>query len=281
MNKVAHRIYLGTMTAIVIAVTLYLIYYGNSYYSTSIEERFYHVNHKMLKPSGPLGHGFGIVGTIMMLVGVFGYQARKYLKSWARLGVLKHWLEFHIFLCVLGPILVLFHTSFKFGGLVSISFWSMMAVVFSGVIGRFIYLQIPRTIQGRELSLSEIHELKGNLAEKIKLEMDFEGMDKILASTSREKREGNLMVQYIADWKYKSKIRRQLIDSGIRDKKLQGVMQLVSHELTITRRIERLQVMLKLFKYWHVIHLPFAIVMLVIMVIHVAVTLALGYRWIF
>lgn len=281
MNKVAHRIYLGTMTAIVIAVTLYLIYYGNSYYSTSIEERFYHVNHKMLKPSGPLGHGFGIVGTIMMLVGVFGYQARKYLKSWARLGVLKHWLEFHIFLCVLGPILVLFHTSFKFGGLVSISFWSMMAVVFSGVIGRFIYLQIPRTIQGRELSLSEIHELKGNLTEKIKLEMDFEGMDEILASTSREKREGNLMVQYIADWKYKSKIRRQLIDSGIRDKKLQGVMQLVSHELTITRRIERLQVMLKLFKYWHVIHLPFAIVMLVIMVIHVAVTLALGYRWIF
>lgn len=281
MNKVAHRIYLGTMTAIVIAVTLYLIYYGNSYYSTSIEERFYHVNHKMLKPSGPLGHGFGIVGTIMMLVGVFGYQARKYLKSWARLGVLKHWLEFHIFLCVLGPILVLFHTSFKFGGLVSISFWSMMAVVFSGVIGRFIYLQIPRTIQGRELSLSEIHELKGNLTEKIKSEMDFEGMDEILASTSREKREGNLMVQYIADWKYKSKIRRQLIDSGIRDKKLQGVMQLVSHELTITRRIERLQVMLKLFKYWHVIHLPFAIVMLVIMVIHVVVTLALGYRWIF
>lgn len=281
MNKVAHRIYLGTMTAIVIAVTLYLIYYGNSYYSTSIEERFYHVNHKMLKPSGPLGHGFGIVGTIMMLVGVFGYQARKYLKSWARLGVLKHWLEFHIFLCVLGPILVLFHTSFKFGGLVSISFWSMMAVVFSGVIGRFIYLQIPRTIQGRELSLSEIHELKGNLTEKIKSEMDFEGMDEIVASTSREMREGNLMVQYIADWKYKSKIRRQLIDSGIRDKKLQGVMQLVSHELTITRRIERLQVMLKLFKYWHVIHLPFAIVMLVIMVIHVVVTLALGYRWIF
>lgn len=281
MNKVAHRIYLGTMTAIVIVVTLYLIYYGNSYYSTSIEERFYHVNHKILKPSGPLGHGFGIVGTIIMLVGVFGYQARKYLKSWARLGVLKHWLEFHIFLCVLGPILVLFHTSFKFGGLVSISFWSMMAVVFSGVIGRFIYLQIPRTIQGRELSLSEIHELKGNLTEKIKSEMDFEGMDEIVASTSREMREGNLMVQYIADWKYKSKIRRQLIDSGIRDKKLQGVMQLVSHELTITRRIERLQVMLKLFKYWHVIHLPFAIVMLVIMVIHVVVTLALGYRWIF
>ncbi|MEZ4892884.1 MAG: hypothetical protein R2778_07680 [Saprospiraceae bacterium] len=39
--------------------------------------------------------------------------------------------------------------------------------------------------------------------------------------------------------------------------------------------------MQKLFKYWHVAHLPFALVMLVIiMVIHVGVTLALGYRWI-
>jgi len=37
----------------------------------------------------------------------------------------------------------------------------------------------------------------------------------------------------------------------------------------------------KLFKYWHVAHLPFALIMLIIMVIHVAVTLAFGYRWIF
>ncbi|MBN1199798.1 MAG: hypothetical protein JXA23_10635 [Bacteroidales bacterium] len=38
---------------------------------------------------------------------------------------------------------MLFHTSFKFGGLVAISFWSMAAVFFSGIIGRFIYIRIP------------------------------------------------------------------------------------------------------------------------------------------
>jgi len=42
--------------------------------------------------------------------------------------------------------------------------------------------------------------------------------------------------------------------------------------------LERLQ---QIFHYWHVIHKPFAIVMLLIMAIHVAVTVLLGYRWVF
>jgi hypothetical protein len=37
----------------------------------------------------------------------------------------------------------------------------------------------------------------------------------------------------------------------------------------------------ELFHYWHVIHKPFAFLMLIIMVVHVGVTVALGYRWVF
>jgi type IV secretory pathway VirB2 component (pilin) len=36
-----------------------------------------------------------------------------------------------------------------------------------------------------------------------------------------------------------------------------------------------------MFKYWHIAHLPFALIMLVIMVIHVGITLAFGATWIF
>ena len=66
--------------------------------------------------------------------------------------------------------MILFHTSFKFGGIVSISFWSMVAVVASGVIGRFIYLQIPRTMQGRELSLNELREMRAGLITALTLD---------------------------------------------------------------------------------------------------------------
>jgi len=34
-----------------------------------------------------------------------------------------------------------------------------------------------------------------------------------------------------------------------------------------------------LFHYWHVIHKPFAYTMIVIMFIHIAVAVSLGYTW--
>ncbi len=167
MNKIAHRIYLAGLSLIVLIVLAFLINKGYSYYKTSIEERFFSPDHISLKPSGIWGHGMGILGSLFMIMGVSMYMVRKRYRIFSRLGILKHWLEFHIFLCTLGPILVLFHTSFKFGGIVAISFWSMVAVFLSGIIGRFIYIQIPRTIEGRELSLSEVRGMKGDISETL------------------------------------------------------------------------------------------------------------------
>jgi preprotein translocase subunit Sec61beta len=164
MSKAAHKVSIGILVAIVLITFFILFYRGISYYRISLEERFYHPDHNLLKPSGILGHGMGILGTLLILIGVFTYMARKRYRFLSRLGLLKYWLEFHIFLCTLGPILVLFHTALKFGGLVAISFWSMVAVFFSGIIGRFIYIQIPRTIEGRELSLNEVREMKTDVA---------------------------------------------------------------------------------------------------------------------
>jgi hypothetical protein len=217
MTKVAHRIYLSILVSIVIFTFSLLIYKGLPYYRLPVEERVFHPGHLLLKPSGALGHGYGIFGTLFIIIGVSIYMARKRYRFLSRLGLLKHWLEFHIFLCTLGPILVLFHTANKFGGLVAVSFWSMVAVFLSGIIGRFIYLQIPHSIEGRALSLAESRKV-------LALEDDNSSLDK---------------------------------------------------------RMQRLEKMQKLFEYWHVIHMPFALVMLIIMMIHVSVALVFGYRWIF
>ena len=151
------------MVVIILAAIAYLIYTGYTYYQTSLEERFYHPRHNWFKPSGVYGQGLGIVGTFLIVFGVAIYIARKRYNFLSKYIRLKYLLEFHIFLCTLGPILILFHTAFKFGGIVSIAFWSMVAVVLSGVVGRFIYIQIPRTIEGRELSLNEVKNMKTDL----------------------------------------------------------------------------------------------------------------------
>src|SRR5680860_398545 len=162
MSKLIHKIYVFTLAAITIIVFVFLFFYGANYYFTDIQERFFHIQNDLLKPSGFIGHGMGIIGSTIIVIGVFGYMVRKRFRSFSRIGVLKYWLEFHIFLCTLGPVLILYHTSFKFGGIVAISFWSMVAVVISGVIGRYIYIQIPRTIEGREMSLNELNSMKVN-----------------------------------------------------------------------------------------------------------------------
>ncbi len=59
------------------------------------------------------------------------------------------------------------------------------------------------------------------------------------------------------------------------------IIKMVKNEKALSGKIARLETMQKLFKYWHVAHLPFALIMLVIVVIHIAITVALGYKWIF
>jgi len=289
MNKTAHRIYLSVLSLIVMLALTAIIYKGYAYYKISLEERFFHPDHVSLKPSGILGHGMGIMGSLFMILGVSLYMARKRYRIFSRLGFLKHWLEFHIFLCTLGPILVLFHTSFKFGGIVAISFWSMVAVFLSGVIGRFIYIQIPRTIEGRELSLSEVRGMKGDIGETLRNSIQLDEISqKVIADSVKVRPElyhSNFIVRtfrkYIDDKKSLKNVKAVLEKNNLSKSQRFEVLNLVGNEISLNRRIERLQLMQNLFKYWHVAHLPFALVMLVIMVIHVAVTIVFGYRWIF
>jgi len=289
MNKTAHRIYIASLSLIVLIALMVIINKGYQYYNVSLEERFFHPDHTTLKPSGLLGHGMGIIGSVFMILGVSLYMIRKRYRMFSRVGILKHWLEFHIFLCTLGPILVLFHTAFKFGGIVAISFWSMVAVFLSGIIGRFIYIQIPRTIEGRELSLGEVRNMKGDISQKLN---DSFGLDEasrnVIADSIKAKTEfsqSNAFVRFIKriadDRRSLRRVKTVLKSNKLPKSQRAAILDLVKNEISLNRRIERLQVMQNLFKYWHVAHLPFALVMLVIMVIHVAVTIVFGYKWIF
>ena len=68
---------------------------------------------------------------------------------------------------------------------------------------------------------------------------------------------------------------------GIDENQRKELMKAAKSELTIARRIAFLRTSQKLFQLWHIFHLPFAIAMFVIMVIHVLVTIIFGYKWIF
>jgi hypothetical protein len=291
MNNKLHILYVGTFFVVGILVTALLIINGYTYYSTPIEERFFHAQNMLLKPSGDLGHGLGIIGTLMMIVGVSTYMVRKRYRKLFNLGYLKHWLEFHIFLCSVGPVLVLFHTAFKFGGIVSVSFWSMVAVVASGVIGRFIYIQIPRSIEGQELTVKELGAMSDDLTFRLKKEYSINGsialkLEKAFASDRYKELSiwSALIVvvkEYFGMYKVLREVRNDLKVLNISHLKEKQIIEITKSKLNLMRRIGMMRTMQKLFRYWHIAHLPFAIIMFVIMIIHVGVTIAFGYKWIF
>jgi len=131
--KLLHSIIL-VCAAIALVVAVWWIVLGtDGYYGLSLLDRPHHDVHKEFKPGGIVGHGLGIVGSAMILL-LLTYSLRKRIKVVRRIGKLSTWLNYHIFLGVAGPILVTFHTAFKFGGLVSIAYWSMVAVALSGLL---------------------------------------------------------------------------------------------------------------------------------------------------
>ncbi len=289
MSGLIHKIYIFSLVVITVLVFILLSAYGFDYYKTGVEERFFHTHNELLKPSGFIGHGLGITGSLLMLVGVFGYMARKRIRLFSRLGMLKHWLEFHIFLCTLGPVLVLFHTSFKFGGIVSVSFWSMVGVVASGVVGRFIYLQIPRTIEGREMSRNELAGMKVNFYAELERNqgIDPEILDWLNRSLLNQSTlyEGNFLVKIFKRFKFEKRVikqlKRKLKVQGISRKNIVKIARIVNGELILSRRIAWLATMQNYLRYWHVAHLPFALIMLAIMIVHVVVAVLFGAKWIF
>ncbi|MDP3147643.1 MAG: hypothetical protein Q8N83_00810 [Ignavibacteria bacterium] len=292
MNKTLHKLYIGLFFLIGITSVGLLLYNSYSYYSLPLTERVFSNHHGLFKPSGEIGHGLGILGTLMMIFGVALYMVRKRTRKLFQLGYLKNWLEFHIFLCTLGPIFVLFHTAFKFGGIVAVSFWSMVAVVASGVIGRFIYIQIPRSIQGQELDFKGIQEMDQALSVRLSNEFKlssslidtFEHHFKIekYAGLSFSKSLSVMMSDYFALRKLIPQLKKSLRESGITNShSIKEIIKLFKAKITLTRRIGLLRTMQRLFNYWHIVHLPFAVAMFVIMVIHVIVTIVFGYKWIF
>jgi len=291
MNKTAHRLYIGSFFTIGIATTIFLTINGYLYYTSSIEDRFFLPQHLSLKPSGILGHGIGILGSVMMAIGVAVYIIRKRVRLFNNIGILKHWLEFHIFLCSLGPIFVLYHTAFKFGGIVAVSFWSMVAVVLSGVAGRFIYIQIPHSISGQELGMNDLKMVTLELDNKLRKETSFNsGLFKeieaafdplIYSNISLGSGFVHIVKEYFKMLSVSRKLKSELKAAGVDKINIRETLKTFKTKIVISRRIGLLRKMQNIFRYWHVFHLPFAIVMFVIMLIHIAVTIVFGYKWIF
>ena len=265
---------------------------GLAFYLTPLDQRPFSPLYELYAPTGLIGQGFGIIGTLMILVGVTLYMLRKRVRAFSRFGSLKNWLHFHIFLCLLGPFLVLLHTTFKFGGFVAIAFWSMTLVVASGVFGRWVYVWIPKTVNGRFLGVQELRDQMRSVLEDVQAQTRFTAAQLAqFLGTEAVAVQGappGLLVAVGQSVRFRwiqhrerARLQRQLSAVGITEPARSRIVDQLAEESRQRQQVQLIQPFQRAFRYWHAFHLPLAIVMLLVLIVHVGVSIAFGYTWIF
>ncbi len=293
-----HRRRLAAAWLISAAFTLTMAVYGASYYLLGAADRPYSPKHALLRPSGSIGIKLGILGTVLFF-GIYFYYFRKRW-GWLRsIGVTKHWLDFHIVMGVTAPIIIACHAAFKFRGIAGMAFWIMLAVALSGLVGRYLYSQIPRRLNAAEISWQELKEEQDDLtkqlaAQKIFVHRDLSSAFRPLPTAEQVKRQNifsSLIYMLSLDLSRPFRIaalrRRALRGGGIlftvgglfssgKDD-IERVVQVARRQAALTKRMVFLSRSQEVFQLWHVVHRPFSYAFVVLAILHISAVFLLGY----
>lgn len=102
--------------------------------------------HDYITPREGVGYALGWIGAIgMMLASSYALRKRFHrLFDW--IGNQRMIFDVHIIFGIFGPILILYHCGYKLGATNSnVALYSMIAVVASGVIGRYLYMRVEKS----------------------------------------------------------------------------------------------------------------------------------------
>jgi hypothetical protein len=271
--------------------------YGASYYMLPLDQRPYSEKHELLKPSGSIGLKLGVLGTVLFFI-IFLYALRKVIPWLGRWGTARHWMDFHVIAGISAPVVIAFHASFKFQGIAGFAFWIMLAVALSGIVGRYLYSQIPRSLTAAELSLNEWRNS----------ELEPDGVLLAQSTFSREQLQSALRVpgkehiRHIGPLRAvgemitldlglpfrAARLRRvtcgfggQLISIGglfsTGNEEVEQIIRVVRKNVQLSKRVLFLDQTQRVFHLWHVIHRPFSYAFAILAIIHIVVVSGLGF----
>jgi hypothetical protein len=261
----------GTMLAIVVAFL--------------ISRRGYYT------PGDDVGYYLGLVGSVMMLL-LLTYPLRKYLQSFRNTGPVRHWFSIHMYLGVIGPVLVIAHSTFILKSTnATVAFICMLFVAASGIVGRFIYVRIHRGLHGEKLNFRELQAKAGFESDEMHSKLHFvPEVENRLTQFQAYALAENLgfaksalrlftlgtrrRVEYA---RCASELRRAMRERAeIRQwdhdklrRRLGRATRLVDEFLLSVQRVSQFDVYDRMFRLWHVAHVPLVYLLVLSAVAHV------------
>jgi hypothetical protein len=244
-----------------------------------------------LTPVSGAGYWLGIAGSGLMLL-LLLYPLRKRVRSLRALGTVAFWFHTHMILGVLGPLLVLWHANFRLGSInCSVALVTMLVVAVSGIIGRYLHSKIHLRMHGRKAEAQEVQadadELRGfigtdpHVADRVIAQLnDFAQ----LGTAAPKGVLGGLVLLSVIGWRG-SVVRMRLIAHArqviamegrrygrsrrVQSRQLAGVTDFVTQHIGAAKRAATLAFYERLFRLWHIFHVPLFVLLVIVAIIHV------------
>lgn len=245
----------------------------------------------LLAANDDAGYWIGVAGGSMMLA-LFTYPMRKYLRFMQRWGQVKGWFWFHLCLGIGGPWLILVHSQFQIGSLnAGVALISMCIVVVSGVIGRFIYVRIHRGLYGERTSLRELRQRAGLVEDNARSRLHFcPAVEQRLLEFERAELRADAgwathlrqvtvlpIQQWITYLRCVLELHKPLHELALRydwsaadlRRRKRRARRLVDQYLNAVVRVAQYTAFERVFALWHLAHLPFIYLLVIASVVHV------------
>jgi hypothetical protein len=245
----------------------------------------YVVHFRPYESGKSIGYALGLTGGLLML-GLLLYPLRKRLRLMQEWGKLKYWFQFHMLGGIVGPVLVVFHSTFRIGSPnAAVAMACMFLVVASGLIGRFLYRKIHHGLYGSQLTLQELQRNLDKSLDAIEPQLRLlpqirAGVQDFLAYASGAPATfpAQLHRFMLIGGKRRAALRRAragladtaawpaAVPSPVHRRQL---LAQIDDTLRAAQQAAQLSAYERLFSLWHVVHIPFLCMLAMTAVIHV------------
>jgi len=275
---------LGLCCAVFLVVVFWL---GRDYYLLPAADRPLDPRHSGLRPSGRIGLLMAITGTVFIFLNLT-YLARKRLKLLRNLGPLRSWMGFHVFTGLIGPALIVLHSALAPRSALGIlSFSALLIVVITGIVGRYIYARVPRSMEGHELQYEEIRKRLGSYRSDLEaLGVDLSPLSLQTPPAAKGGKEGFLAtLAGISRGDSRRRLeygmlRRAVLSSKSLRPRASRILPLVRRLVRERMWLHRYHELRSLMGSWRFFHRWIALLMLLVVLFHILVAIWFGDLWI-
>jgi hypothetical protein len=280
------------ITLAILAILAALNLLGLPYYVLPTAGRVRSPLHAWLKPTGYIGQTAGLLSLALFLF-MWLYPLRKYVRGLSFTGSLARWLDVHVVAGLVIPLLAATHAAWHFTGIIGLGYGAMFVVSLSGIVGKYLYVRIPRGRSGLELGLEEVEAERQTLLRYIAATTGVaqETVAVLLTVDARPysglgplRTLARMIGDDLARFRAARRLRRGLRGAmrrgpGVDRKVIALVLRLARRQMALTQQMRMLDATQRVFRYWHVAHRPVAITALLAVLIHVITAVALGVTW--